>query len=283
MYKKIGLASLIIVCAMGFLYPEKPLKHFLADYLSNDIAGHQMGALLVRALLLIPALWILKRFEFMKFSGLKPWVSPKNAYAMAIPLTIILLGVFINWANYFEVSVWLVMVFFLKTLSVGFYEEFIFRGIAFPLLIKAFKENKNAILIAALLSSFIFGLLHYVNLIGDPDNFAGITNQVFFATAIGVFFCGIMIRTENILVPVVLHTLVNFGFGSADLIEVVEETTQIAEDTGVNWSSVIPTTIFFMFILCSGVYMILKSETEAILQKLESDCLPNADPENIMS
>ena len=181
-----------------------------------------------------------------------------------------------------HVSAWLVYIFLLKTLSVGFYEEFIFRGVAFPILIKAF-NNKNAILISAVLSSFIFGLVHYVNLIGDPDNFAGITNQVFFATSIGVFFCGIMVRTENILVPVILHTLVNFGFGSSELIEVVEETAQVAEDNGINWSSVIPTTIFFTFIFLSGVFMILKSDTKSILQKLEPNLLVKTNPGNTIS
>ena len=268
---------------MGFLYPEKPLREFLSDYFSVAILGHQISALVVRVMLLLPSIWVMRKFNFMKFSGLKPWSNPQNAHATVIPLTIILLGAFINWANYLEVSLGLVFIFLLKTMSVGFYEEFIFRGVAFPMLISAFKKNKRTILISAVLSSLIFGLVHYINLIGDPDNFAGITNQVFFATAIGVFFCGIMVRTESIVVPVVLHTLVNFGFGSAELIEVAEETAKVSEDTGINWSSVILTSIFFTFIFLSGVYMILKADRESILQKLEPNVLSNTNRRNSMS
>lgn len=282
MYKKIGIATIIIVCALGFLYPEKPLKDFLADHFSNEIGARLIGSLIVRVALMIPVIWLMKRFGFLNFSGLNPWASPKNAYAIAIPLTIILLGISINWSNYFEVSAWVVFVFFLKTLSVGFYEEFVFRGLAFPLMIQGFKESKNAIVMSAILSSLIFGLAHYINLFEEPDNFVGITNQVFFATAIGVFFCGIMVRTENIIVPVVLHMLVNFGFGSSELLTVAEETAQVSEEVGVNWNSVIPTAIFFTFILLSGVYMIRKEDRGSIIEKLEASIESDTDLEGTM-
>ena len=123
---------------------------------------------------------------------------------------------------------------------------------------------------AAFVSSSLFGIVHFVNLFSQPDNFIGITSQVFFALSIGVFFSGLMVRTENILVPVLIHALVNFSFGAGELKETpVEEISNAVEQTGINWNSVIPTTIFFAFIMAGGIFMILSSDKQRIMSTLE--------------
>ena len=77
------------------------------------------------------------------------------------------------------------------------------------------------------------------------NKISGVTSQVFFATSIGVFFCGLMVRTKNILIPCPLHALVNFSFGTVELKQSVEEVVEIEEKSRLNWSSVLPTMIFF--------------------------------------
>jgi membrane protease YdiL (CAAX protease family) len=153
--------------------------------------------------------------------------------------------------------------------AVGILEEFVFRGIVFPLLIKSFQNKKNVLLWAAFISSFLFGSIHYVNLFEQPGNFVGITSQVFFATSIGVFFCGLMARTGNILIPAAVHALINFSFGAGvlkDGIGLLE--TAVESENGLNWNSIIPTSIFFIFIMLGGVFMLLKSNKSLLLRKL---------------
>lgn len=161
------------------------------------------------------------------------------------------------------------MLFLCYTISVGLVEELVFRGVVFPLFMKGFLKSKRPVLIAAVFSCFFFSALHFVNLFNQPENLIGITSQVFFALSIGVFFSGIMVRTQNIIVPIVLHILINLSFGSGELVNKVKDTTSVGQKTGVNWSSIIPTTIFFAFIFLSGVYMILKSDKKTIFNKLK--------------
>jgi hypothetical protein len=48
----------------------------------------------------------------------------------------------------------------------------------------------------------------------------------------------------------------------------------VNEVSAMNWSSVIPTTLFFMFILAGEIYMILNNDEKDIFQKLEIEEIP---------
>jgi membrane protease YdiL (CAAX protease family) len=191
-----------------------------------------------------------------------------NIQATFIPLVFVLLGIYSNWNTYYQAELPTLALFGLSVLAVGIVEEFVFRGALFPLCIQAFKNTNRPILYAAVLSGSVFGMVHFVNVFSQPDNFIGITSQVFFALSIGVFFSGLMVRTENILIPALIHALINFGFGADELHPLAEELSEGKEGDGVEWNSVIPTTLFFAFILAGGVYMILKSDVNHVLKKL---------------
>jgi len=68
-----------------------------------------------------------------------------------------------------------------------------------------------------------------------------------------------------------LHALVNFSFGAGELKQTIEETATRNESYVVDWNTLIPTTIFFLFIFIGGVYMILKTDKETILAKLNPE------------
>ena len=73
------------------------------------------------------------------------------------------------------------------------WEEIFFRGIVFRRLSLRFKTTT-----AAVVSSIIFGLMH----------FGG--SSMFHAFLVGVLFCYIYARTQNIWVPIILHSFGNF-------------------------------------------------------------------------
>ena len=223
----------------------------------------------LRLIITITLLWIIKKNHLLNFTGLRSWTKFKNLQAIAIALVIILMGIISNWQTYSDTRFNLMLLFILSTLLVGVTEELVFRGVIFPSFIQILKKGKYPILASAVSSSLIFGLLHFLNLFGQPDNISGITSQVLFATVIGVFFSGLMVRTENIIIPIIIHALVNFSFGAGELKQTIQEIPVVDEATGINWNSIIPTFIFFSFIFAGGVYMILKSHRNKILSKLE--------------
>jgi uncharacterized protein len=271
MKKEIKLALLIFIGFLAFLWLEKPLKELLLSFQVDALTAKFSSGTVVRVLLIFGAYQIIKRLHFKLFTGLSSPALYSNIQATFIPLVFVLMGIFSNWNTYYQAELPALVLFALSVLAVGFVEEFVFRGTLFPLCIQAFKNTKNPILYAAALSGSAFGMVHFVNLFSQPENLAGITSQVFFALSIGIFFSGLMVRTENILIPAFIHTLINFGFGAGELNPLAEALSSEKEGEGVNWNSVIPTTLFFAFILVGGVFMIMKSNTSQVLQKLETE------------
>lgn len=269
MKKEFKIAILIFIGFLSFLWIEKPLRELLSSFQIDDLTAKYSSGLLVRIILIYLAILLVKKLKFKKFTALDFPSRYTNIQAIFIPLMFILMGLFSNWNTYYNSETPTLLLFGLSTLAVGVVEEFIFRGTIFPLCINAFKIAQRPILIGAILSSSLFGIVHFINLFSQPDNLIGITSQVFFALSIGVFFSGLMVRTENIILPAFIHALVNFSFGPGELKTVVENTSVVNEGMGVNWSSVIPTTLFFAFIMVGGVYMILNCNEKNIMQKLE--------------
>lgn len=271
MKKEIKIAVLVLIGFLSFLWLEKPTREFLSLNYFDPTIAKKISGIAIRLILVISAVYLINKLHLREFNGISSLGKFKNIHALILPLAFISMGFFNNWDTYISTDLEILSLFILSTIIIGIVEELIFRGTIFPLFIIALSNNKRSILNSAILSSLMFGAVHFVNLFEQPDNLIGITSQVFFALSIGVFFCGLMTRTENILIPIFLHALINFSFGAGELSQVVEESTEVISSTEINWKSIIPTTIFFTFIFLSGVYMILKSSQKDILIKLRID------------
>lgn len=93
--------------------------------------------------------------------------------------------------------------------SVGLCEELIFRGVIFNKLQELLSGRKNVFLVSALVSSCVFGLVHFENLI--EQTFISTVMQVYFAFATGLCFCGIYLFSRTLLIPILLHGIVDTG------------------------------------------------------------------------
>ena len=89
----------------------------------------------------------------------------------------------------------------------GFCEEVVFRGVSYNKVYALLGERRNACLWAALLSSGVFALCHFVNLTFQP--LATTVMQVYYAFAAGMCFCGIYVFSRTIIVPILLHCIVD--------------------------------------------------------------------------
>jgi len=87
-------------------------------------------------------------------------------------------------------------------LSVGFFEEIIYRGLILQYLNKT--NTKKAIV----LSSFLFGIGHIANLLGGADLKSTI-GQIVFAVLFGVVCAEIVILTDSIVIGIVWHSVHN--------------------------------------------------------------------------
>lgn len=85
---------------------------------------------------------------------------------------------------------------------VAFVEETVFRGIIFKILLK------KSYIIAIVGSSFLFSLAHILNTL-QSNNLKMIIIQILYAFIIGVILSILVIKTNNIIYPIIFHYINN--------------------------------------------------------------------------
>ncbi len=106
-------------------------------------------------------------------------------------------------------SLWLLVV---QVVGIGIMEELAFRGILLPVLLDRFGRSRKGMWLSVLLSSAIFGVIHFFNLLETP-NLAAVLMQVGYSALLGALCAAVLLGTGNIWYCVAVHTLYNFGGG----------------------------------------------------------------------
>ena len=142
----------------------------------------------------------LSRFKHGLVSGIlfflfAIWVTALNIYALSR-----------DGELHFSIAFW---TFCLQMIMIGVFEELCFRGLFINMYIKHHEKVKNTIYKAVLVSSAVFGLCHYINLIDQPIIMT--TAQVYGAFCLGVLFAAVYLKGLNVWVCAFFHALWNFG------------------------------------------------------------------------
>lgn len=253
---------------LGFLAIGKPLREWLDAQFFTLVQARMVASIIIRPIMLVGIILLIWKTDLGRFVGWQQPMHLKNFQATLIFLFIVSMGITSNLSTYQDTSVDLLILFILSVLSVGFLEEFFFRGYLLPRFLQLFPKTRFGLLSGVVLSALLFGMVHYINLFRQPDNFWGITSQVFFAFSIGIFFAGLLFRTENIFLISLLHTLINFSFGAGELQEASNQVVSDQSNTTSDWTSILPTMLFFLFITGGGIFSLLVSNWKEMLNQL---------------
>ena len=268
MKKELKYIIFIFIGFIALLWLAIPLRAFFGNYNITELNAKLIAGIITRLFIITIGFWIIWKLKFKKYNGIEKGEKIQNLHSLIIPSLFILMGLMSSWNTYLNADKTALLLFTASVFIVGLTEELLFRGTNIPLFISYFKNQKAVLYFSVIASSLIFGITHYINIFKQPDNFWGITHQVFFAVSIGVFFGGLMLRTKNITIPSLFHGFVNFSFGAGDLKQEDMHIIKEKISNGINWSSLILTTLFFVFIFISGIYMIKKTNKELVLNKL---------------
>lgn len=104
----------------------------------------------------------------------------------------------------------MIVYFFIVTLAIEIYEELLCRGLLFHSFESYFGDTKKGIYLSAILSSFVFGIMHLTNLIWSPSLIITTICQVIYATFVGFLFCVIYYRSKNLISCILLHGIFDF-------------------------------------------------------------------------
>ena len=100
------------------------------------------------------------------------------------------------------------------------------------------------------MSALSFGLAHLGNLTHQPLN--ATLFQVYYATAIGIFFAAIYLRTGSLWWTIILHCLVDFAS------VLLSQSTQATPATSI-WNF-----IFWLPLIALGLFLIRPKKLKAI-------------------
>lgn len=129
---------------------------------------------------------------------------------------------------------------------VGFFEETVMRGALFNLFMSLFKTKEHCLWMSAVFSSVIFGVIHVGNLFGGAD--IGYTlYQVLYATAMGLVFSMVYVKTQSLFVPIAMHAIIDFS-------DFFFNFTGEPSMTGLQW---IPITLTIVYVICA--FLLYKS------------------------
>lgn len=135
----------------------------------------------------------------------------------------------------------------------GFFEEMALRGGALNNMMIQWKDKPNCVMRSLIASGVVFGVIHLINLVG-----AGVWEtllQVCYASAVGILFGAIYLRTKNIVALIVSHSFVDF---MAELFVETEQTVEVS--TFSITSSIVIIAVFTVF----GLYLVRKEKRQEI-------------------
>ncbi len=133
---------------------------------------------------------------------------------------------------------------------IGITEEFLCRGWLQNEFLERYGDTKKNIITSILLASFIFGIMHIVNVITTSQNFFETILQVVNAMSIGFLFGILYYKTKNIWSVIILHAYYDFSIMISNLAIVKDCTYGVATSKIMMASSFSTLMISAFWVIC---------------------------------
>ncbi|MEM6815762.1 MAG: CPBP family intramembrane glutamic endopeptidase [Bacteroidota bacterium] len=203
-----GIVLLAVIAAIM----QIPLDRIITtSYFSRFQVEYLILAIKMLLIFTCGLILVLKQDE-KALSGISSKYKWSFKYLNLIPCYLFLLGIltFIN-KDLSSIDSSNVLLLLTGCLSVGFAEEFVFRGYLQPIFLKKYIAHKNGIFLGVLFPAMFFGASHLLNLTVN-DNVPQVIGQSIYAVFIGFFFGVVLLKTNKLIPLAITHGLINFFF-----------------------------------------------------------------------
>ncbi len=256
------ITTITLILFLGIL--KLPLNNLLQKF---DLPNQQLDnivRLIKNLVIIILAIIAIKKLKLVELSGLSKHIKLQNKFLILIPLYLVLIGVLsLSGIGLSSVSAFDMILLSLAMLSVGFVEEFIFRGILQSVFLKKYSHKKNGILISIFIPAALFGGLHLLNL--NASNIAASISQSVYAFFIGVSFGAILLKTGKLMPLVVIHGLIDIVFSIPMLLNDNAMTGELEQQ---NIGEAIGSMLVVLPLFVVGLFIIRKISSESIQEKI---------------
>ena len=199
-WKRVEFALILILCATTLL-----LDFFNILYSKNELHNKYIAKIVQQGIGVFAAVLLLKRLNIKVFGTPQKGIYLLLGFIVAIDN--------FHWSSFLNGNMELInnkpldfLLFGGYCLSVGMFEECIFRGVIFSLLAGQFSKDKNGLWKTYIVSSLIFAVAHLMNGLSF-----GTVLQVGYTFLTGGLFGFILMKTKNIVCCGFIHALYNFG------------------------------------------------------------------------
>lgn len=242
-----------------------PLEEMLLNLSLSDFEAEYVSLSLKMAVILMISTALIKNTRSEETSGLSSKHRWQNKYLNTIPIYLITIGG-LNLINRDLSLIHLpnLGLLFMACMTVGFAEEFLFRGFIQSLFLRRFVSKKRGQFLAVLISSVFFGGFHLLNWV-KADAFLPVLVQVIFATFIGFFFGVMVLKTNKIAPLAITHGLINFFF-SLEFLPAFQSIGTPEASAGFSPAPILLTLPLFLI----GLWVLRKLNPEETAQKIIS-------------
>lgn len=198
------IAVILLLCGLTLV-----LDYLKINYVAHELRNKYLSKIIQQGCGGIAAILLMRRLNIRLFG------KPQHILYM-IPCLLIAIDNF-QFSSYFQGNMQFVhnepidfLLFGLYCLSVGLFEECIFRGVVFAVVAGLFSKDKKGLWWTYITSSVVFGIAHIFN---------GSILQVGYTILTGGLFAFALMKTKNIFCCAFVHALYNFGgllFETAD-------------------------------------------------------------------
>lgn len=161
-------------------------------------------------------------------------------------------------AEHVKVNALLPLSFLFSCFVTGMFEETFFRVLFFNAFVQSFSViNTKTIFKSYLLTSLVFGLIHFVNL--NSAAFFGVFNQVLLAFGFGILMQVLLAKYNSLLFVAFLHAMFNFfGTRSAFIFGFKNSATTLVKDSNYDVFLNLSVFVFIDVLIIIYVYFFVK-------------------------
>lgn len=253
------LSSLVLII-LANVFTELPLRNYLSNFMSYQAALMiSIFALQMSCFgFLVYLSHKLNIYDSFNMNLSKP---VKNLW-IALPFALLILinvigGIKLEYIINNPLTFILYVFAFLST---GFFEEILFRGILFNLINNKFGSNNKGFYFSLFISSFIFGSCHITHLLDGTMPLLNFLNQMFYASVIGVLFTALYLRCNTLLVPILIHGLIDIT-GCTEFLSITSKELyfQSLIHSPITYKTIVGNLIIFLPLLIWGIFLLRKN------------------------
>ncbi|MEB8736452.1 CPBP family intramembrane metalloprotease [Bacillus cereus] len=231
---------------------------------SNGLVSQLFSRSVLILILLLANTTIFK----LKFGNMTNRIGLGLLLSIPVLIFVVLNALSVEPDNLMKASMQAYLLAVISTIAAVTWEEILMRGILLNGFLRAWSHKTNVVWLSVIWSSLIFSIAHAPNMLAGQALDATI-QQLLYTLAMGFFFAALYLRTNNLLIPIIGHFVINIV---SELQELGVDLTQVAneatEETNNLTAFIAIGVASLILIIFSLIYLRKKKHSEVTVLNL---------------